>query len=181
MRENSRSLTDLLDSIERLLVQDEADWGLETCYFMVRFGRDSGHLLLRVLPTTEQAQATFRIDGNQFTAPKAHLGGHFKRASDGTITERTWTPPPPPPDPPIQSNESLPDLGDENHVWRGYGQNTRGVMKLRVGRFLADVNAPSIDDTERLAGRVADLLRGEPRRERPRGWIPRLFKRRGTR
>src|SRR5439155_18963450 len=89
----------------------------------------------------------FQFDGNQFVAKKAHLSGHFHRASDGAVTERTWTPPPAP-DPPIESNESLPDLGDENHIWRGYGQNTRGVIKLRVVRFLADVNAKTNSSAE---------------------------------
>jgi hypothetical protein len=168
------SLTDLLDAIERLLVQDEADCAVETCYFMVRFGRDIGQLLLRITPAVEHAHSMFQIDGNQFIAPKMRLGGHYKRV-DGTITEQTWTPPPPP-DPPIQSNESLPDLGDENFVWRGYGQNTRGVIKFRVGRFLADVNAPSVEDAERLAHRVVGLLRGEPTRTSPmRAWTPHLW------
>ena len=82
----------------------------------------------------------------------------------------------PPPDPPIQSNESLPDLGDANYVWRGDGQNTRGVIKVRAGRFLADVNAPSVEETERLARRVADLLCGEPiRTHRIQRWTPHLW------
>ena len=51
-----------------------------------------------------------------------------KRASDGTIAERVWTPPAPH-DTAILSNESLPDLGDENFVRRGYLQNRRGIIK----------------------------------------------------
>jgi hypothetical protein len=35
-----------------------------------------------------------------------------------------------------------------------------GVIKLRVGRFLADLNAPTIADAERLARRLADLQSG---------------------
>jgi hypothetical protein len=157
MPDTSQSLSTLLAGIERLLLQDEADGALDTCYFGVRFERDTGGLVLRILPSVELARSTFEFDGNQFTAPKVHLG--IRRASDGTITERAWTPPPPP-DPPIQSNESLPDLGDENYLWRGYGQNLRGVIKLRVGRFLADLNAPTMADAERLARRLADLLSG---------------------
>jgi len=168
------TFTDLLDAIERLLGRDEPGWALQTCYFSVQFGRDIGLLVLRILPTVEQARSMFQFDGNEFTAPKARLGGHVIR-EDGTITERNWMPPPPP-DPPIQSNESLRDLGDQNFVWRGYGQNTRGVIKLRVGRFLADVNAPSIDDAERLARRVAALLGGEPvRASGMRAWAPHLW------
>jgi hypothetical protein len=36
----------------------------------------------------------------------------------------------------------------------------RGVIKLRVGRFLADLNAPAMADAERLARRLADLQSG---------------------
>jgi hypothetical protein len=96
--ENPQSLTDLLETIERLLVESESDWALDTCYFRVRFGPDPGHLLLRITPTVEQARAMFEVDGNQFTAPKVQLGGHF-RAGDGTITRAEWNPPPPPPGP----------------------------------------------------------------------------------
>src|SRR5262249_21969652 len=50
------------------------------------------------------------------------------------------------------------ECGDENFVWRGYGRNTRGVIRLRIGRYLVDVNAPSVEEAQRLAGRVVDLL-----------------------
>ena len=156
MPDTSQSLSTLLADIERLLLQDEHGT-LDTCHFGVRFGRDMGYLALSILPTVEQARSTFEFDGNQFVAPKAHLS--VRRASDATIPERAWTPPPPP-DPPIQSNESLPNLGDENYVWRGYGHNSRGVIKLRVSRFLANLNAPTMADAERLARRLADLLSG---------------------
>jgi hypothetical protein len=56
------------------------------------------------------------------------------------------------------SDESLANLGDENFVWRGYGNNKRGVIKMRVGRFLADLNVPTVADAERLARRVVELL-----------------------
>jgi hypothetical protein len=154
MSDATQSLSTLLADIERLLLQDEPDGMLETCYFGVRFGRDTGHLALSILTTVEQARSTFEFDGNQFVAPKRSV--HVQRR-DGTFTDYK----PPPPDPPIQSNESLPNLGDENYVWRGYGHNSRGVIKLRVGRFLANLNAPTMADAERFARRVVDLLSGE--------------------
>jgi hypothetical protein len=181
MPDTPQSLTDLLDAIERLLVQNEPDWTMETCYFGIRFGDDTGRLVLRVMPLVEQARAAFEFDGNQFVAPKAHTSLYFRRKRDGTITDRT-TYPRPQPDPPIESNETLPRLGDENYVWRGYGNNTRGIIKMRVGRFLADLNAPSVEEAERLSRRLAGLLRGEmksdykPRRSTllPR-WLSRLL------
>jgi hypothetical protein len=158
MPDTPQSFLNLLANIERLLTQGEPDGILDTCYFGVRLGHGSGRVMLKIAPTVEQARGWFAIDGQQFFAPRQHTSGYFHRKSDGTITDYTAYPPPPP-DPPILSTESVPDLGDENHVWRGYGTNTRGVIKMRVGRFLADLNMPSIEDAERLARRLADVLR----------------------
>src|SRR5580704_19257141 len=151
MPDPPRSLSTLLAHVERLILQGEPDGMLDTCYFGVRFGHDSGHLVLRILPSIEQARATFAIDGNQFVAPKS---SSYVQRRDGTVTDYK----PPRFDPPIQSSESLPNLGDENYVWRGYGHNSRGVIKLRVGRFLADLNVPTMADAERFGRRLADLL-----------------------
>jgi hypothetical protein len=153
MADTPQSLSTLLADVERLLLQDEPDSMLETCYFSVRFGRDTGYLALSILPTVEQARSTFEFDGNRFVAPKS---SSYIQRRDGTFTDYK----PPPPDPPIRSNESLPNLGDENYVWRGYGRNSRGVIKARIGRFLANLNAPTMADAERLARRLADLLSG---------------------
>ena len=124
-------------------------------------------MVLRILPTIEQAAALFRMDGHQFFPPRAHVAGHVPRPNDGTTTDRTGNPPPPP-DAPIPGHESVSHLGDENFVWRGYGENTRGVIKLRAGRFLEDVNAPSVAVAKRVARRVVDLLRREPQTHPPR-------------
>jgi hypothetical protein len=150
MADTPQSLSTLLANVEHLLLHGD-DGMLDTCYFGVRFGRDSGHLVLRILPSIEQACATFANDGNQFVAPKS---SSYVQRRDGTVTNYK----PPQFDPPIPSNESLPNLGDENYVWRGYGHNSRGVIRLRVGRFLADLNVPTMADAERLARRLADLL-----------------------
>jgi hypothetical protein len=153
MADTPQSLSAPLADIERLLLQDEPDSMLATCYFSVRFGRDTGHLVLRILPTVEQARSAFEFDGSQFVAPKS---SSYVQRRDGTVTDYKT----PQFDPPIRSNESLPNLGDENYVWRGYGHNSRGVIKLRVARFLADLNVPTMADAERLARRLADLLNG---------------------
>jgi hypothetical protein len=154
MPDPPRSLSTLLAHVEHLILQGEPDGMLDTCYFGVRFGHDSGHLVLRILPSIEQARTTFAIDGSQFVAPKS---SSYVQRRDGTVTDYKT----PQFDPPIQSNESLQNLGDENYVWRGYGHNSRGVIKLRVGRFLANLNVPTVADAERLAHRLADLLNGE--------------------
>jgi hypothetical protein len=148
MPDAPQSLSTLFANVERLLLQDEPDGRLETCHFSVRFGRDTGYLALSILPTVEQARSTFEFDGNRLVAPKSSV---YVQRRDGTVTDYK----PAQFDPPIQSSESLPNLGNENFVWRGYGRNSRGVIKLRIGRFLASLNAPTIADAERLARREA--------------------------
>jgi hypothetical protein len=139
-------------TIERLLLESEPESTLDWCMFRIGLGRDSGHVWLHVLPTADEAQTLFARDGNAFVAPK--LSSHVQQR-DGTVTDYT----PPQLDLPILSHESLANLGDENFLWRGYGNNKRGVIKMRVGRFLADLNVPTVADAERLARRVVDLLR----------------------
>jgi hypothetical protein len=152
MSDAPQSLSTLLANVERLLLQDEPDGMLENRHFSVRFGRDAGHLALSILPTVQQTRLTFEFDGSRFVAPKSV----YVQRRDGTVTDYK----PPQLDPPIQSSESLPSLGDENDVRRGYGHNSQGVIKLRVGRFLANLYAPTMADAERLARRLADLLSG---------------------
>jgi hypothetical protein len=160
MPDTPQSLSTLLAGIERLLTQGEPDGMLDTCYFGVRLGHDSGRVMLKIAPTVEQARGRCSMDGQQFFAPRQHTNASFHRKSDGTITDYTAYPPPSPA-PPILSNESLPNLGDENRVWRGYGNNHHGVIKMRVGRFLTDLNLPSVEDAERFAHRLTDVLRVE--------------------
>jgi hypothetical protein len=66
MPDTPQSLSTLLADIERLLLQGD-DGMLDTCYFGVRFGHDTGRLVLRILPSVELAHSTFEVDGNQFT------------------------------------------------------------------------------------------------------------------
>jgi hypothetical protein len=52
MPDPPQSLSTLLANVERLILQGEPDGKLDTCYFGVRFGHDSGHLVLRILQNT---------------------------------------------------------------------------------------------------------------------------------
>jgi hypothetical protein len=156
MPDTPQSVSTLLAGIERLLLHGEPDAMLDMCYFGVRLG--GGRVILKIAPTVEHARGWFATDGQQFFEPMQYTNASFRRKSDGTITDYTSYARPES-KPPILSTESVPDLGDENHVWRGYGNNQRGVIKMRVGRFLADLNMPTVDDAERYARRLADVLR----------------------
>lgn len=152
MTDSPQFNANLPDTIERLLLHNERDCSMDWCLFRIRMRDDSGHIAVRILPSEEDARSIFASDGDKFIAPVAHLS---VRQADGSVTTGS----PAEFEPPIVSSESLPALGDENHIWRGYGNNARGVLKLRLGRFLADLNTPTIEDAERVARHLVELLR----------------------
>ena len=152
MPDGPQFMATLPGTIERLLLHNERDCSMDLFLFRIRVRDDSGHIGIRILPSEEDARSIFASDGNKFVAPVAHVS---VRHADGSVTASS----PAVFQPPIVSNETLPALGDENYIWRGYGNNTRGVLKLRVGRFVADLNTPTIEDAERLARHLVELLR----------------------
>jgi hypothetical protein len=147
----AHTTSELLDALAGLLVGDPTRVSSVQCSLTVSFGTDSGYVRLHGTPSTPAAQATMKRSGNQFTAPKQQV---HVQSRDRAPT----LPPPPAFDPPIISTESLPDIGDENFVWRGYNNNSRGFIRLRVG-FLVDINAPSVAEAEGLARHVNAALR----------------------
>jgi hypothetical protein len=136
-------------ALARLVGQTQAEVSLKGCHFDVG---SSGRLSLHVFPTVESAREHFAANGNRFVEPRLTA---YVTAPDGTVAG--WTPPPP--KPPILSTESLPDVADQNFIWRGYGKTSRGVVKLQVGRFVASLNVSSVPEAEQLARLVADALR----------------------
>jgi hypothetical protein len=48
---------------------------------------------------------------------------------------------------------------DEALVWRGYGTTPRGVIKLRSGRFVVEINATSVEDAKQFAKGALSSLR----------------------
>jgi len=139
-------------TIEGLLLHNEPGCSMDLCVFHIRVRDDSGHIGIRILPSEEEARSIFASDGNKFVAPVLTTS---VRHADESVTAGS----PAKFEPPIVSGETFPALGDENHIWRGYGNNERGVVKLRVGRFLADLNVPTMEDAERMARHLVKLLR----------------------
>jgi hypothetical protein len=62
---------------------------------------------------------------------------------------------------PLESHERILGIGEEGFLWRGYGNNERGVVRVRIGRYLIEINAPTVAEAERLA-RAAVAPRGKP-------------------
>jgi hypothetical protein len=139
-------------AIERMLRFDASALAVRHCVISLSLERDSAYLSIRCAPTTAEAEATFAHEGNQFVAPVLTSS---VRHADGTVSHSG------PADfaSPIVSTERLAGVGDDSYLWRGYGNNERGVVKFLIGRFIGQVNAPTVTEASRLAGRIVELLR----------------------
>jgi hypothetical protein len=130
----------------------ELDGSLDLLLLHFRFSRDSAHCALRRAPSVDEAKAVFAQDGRTFHPPTAVAA---RVEPDGSVREpgRATR------NAPIRSDEELPGIGDDAFVWRGYRNNQRGVVKFRSGRFIGEVNAPSVELAEQLAARLIGLTR----------------------
>ena len=137
----------LFDQVQRALTAEGIAASLETLLLVVRMHDDSAHVSIRRAPTDNEAKEWFKADGRRFIEPVAI--GRVQGDTEPTVL---------PPHRVIESSESLPHIADEAYVWRGYGRNTRGVIKFRRGRFAGEVNAPSVDDAIAVARGFSALL-----------------------
>jgi len=148
------SLAALLNDIVRLIVPNEPKTAGELCFFNIRMDGERGRIVLKIAPTEEQARGWFAVDGHLYHPPTQRTSASFRRTEDGRITDYVSYPRTNPLPEPIVSEVSLPALGDENRVWRDHG-----VIKIRVGRFGADIVMPHVEEAERIARHVADVLK----------------------
>ena len=61
-----------------------------------------------------------------------------------------------------QSDESLPDLGDENHVWNRSDELRSTVIKFRMGSAIVQVSGSDRKASISFARALADSLRSTP-------------------
>ena len=150
MQQPESNRSPLRDALERVLAAQEPEWILARAiahennqFFLLRqkLGGETISLDLNVLRSVAEAVEQFGRSGNQFIAPKLSLSPSVQF------------------DPPTKAEAEISGLAEENHLWRGYGRNRRGVIKLREGSVIAQVNASSVEEAERFAWHVVDLLR----------------------
>jgi hypothetical protein len=141
-------LYQLLETAQRV-VNPAGDAEFFSCFF--RFRTPDGHVNVTSFETERQAADSFARTGGWFTAPAFHV--RLQR-SDRPLAAST----PPVPRQAIESTERI-DAGDEAFLWRGYDGNSRGVVKMRVGRYQADVNMPSAAEAQGMARHLAAVLR----------------------
>jgi hypothetical protein len=128
------------------------DGSLQFVLMNFRLAEDSAHRALRHAPSIDDAEAHFAQDGREFRPPTATAA---RAEADGTVREHGTVVR----NAPIRSNERLAGVGDEAYLWRGYTNNQRGVVKFRSGRFVGEVNAPSVEEAKLLAVRLVELTK----------------------
>lgn len=137
----------VFDQLQRALGAEGINCSLEHILLSVRIHNDTAHLAIRQAPSEAEAREWLETEGRLFREPVAVL----RKQSDRAPVQL------PPPNV-IESSESISGIGDGANIWRGYGTNTRGVIKFRRGRFVGEVNAPSVEDATVMAKGLAALL-----------------------
>jgi hypothetical protein len=135
------------DQLQRALSAEGIDGSLQHVLLTLRMHNDTAHLSIRHAPSEAEAQQWLETEGRQFREPVA-VG--YIQGNDAPVQL--------PPPKVIESSESISGIDDGANIWRGYGRNTRGVIKFRRGRFVGEVNAPSVKDATVVAKGVAALL-----------------------
>lgn len=134
------------DQLQRALRAEGIIGSLEHVLLTLRMHNDTAYVSVRQSSTEAEAQEWLDTEGQLFRAPVA-----IARVQGDETSQL------PPPNI-IRSSESIAGIGDGANIWRGYGRNTRGVIKFRQGRFVGEVNAPSVDDAVLVAKGLASLL-----------------------
>jgi len=145
----SREMTvTIYEQLQRALTAEGVDASIQHILLSLRMHNDTAHLSIRQMPSEADALQWLASEGTRFREPV--LVG-YKQGDDAPVHL--------PPPKIIESSESISGIGDGAHIWRGYGRNTRGVIKFRHGRFVGEVNAPSVEDATVVAKGLVSLLR----------------------
>ena len=137
----------VFDQLQRALSAEGINCSLVHILFSVRIHEDTAHLAIQQASSETEARQWMETEGKLFREPVAVL----RNQSDPRPVQL------PPPNV-IESSESIAGIGDAANIWRGYGKNTRGVIKFRRGRFVGEVNAPSVEDATVVAKGLVLLL-----------------------
>ena len=137
----------LYDQLQRALDAEGISGSIVHVLLSLRMLNDTAHLDFRQAPSEKEAREWMETEGRRFREPVAV----FRVERDDSPVQLP---------PPIvnESSESISGIGDEANIWRGYGRNTRGVIKFRRGRFVGEVNAPSVEDATVVAKGLVSLL-----------------------
>jgi len=137
----------LYDQLQRAFDAEGINGSIVHVFLSLRMHNDTAHLDFQPASSEREAREWMETEGKRFREPVAV--GRIER-DDSPIQLP----------PPIvnESSESISGIGDEANIWRGYGRNTRGVIKFRRGRFVGEVNAPSVEDATVVAKGLASLL-----------------------
>ena len=137
----------IYDQLQRALTAEGIDASIEHVLLALRMHNDTVHLSLRQVPSEIDARRWLDTEGRRFREPVLVA-----------LNQRDTAPVRLPPSNVIESSESIAGIGEGANIWRGYGNNSRGVIKFRRGRFVGEVNAPSVEDAMVVAKGLVSLL-----------------------
>jgi hypothetical protein len=137
----------IYDQLQRALSAEGINGSIQHVFLSLRMHNDTAHVDVRHAPSESEAREWMQTVGRQFREPVA-VGRIEGDNSPVRLPPLTVN----------ESSESIFGIGDEANIWRGYGGNTRGVIKFRQGRYVAEVNAPSVEDATVVAKGLASLL-----------------------
>ena len=137
----------IYDQLQRALTAEGIDGSLEHALLVVRMHNDAAHLSIQRAPSEADARQWLETEGKRFREPVAIL----RKEGDDAPAQL-------PPTKVNESSEAISGIGDAANIWRGYGKNTRGVIKFRRGRFICEVNAPSVEHAMVVSKGLASLL-----------------------
>jgi len=136
--------------LQRALDAEGINGSIQHVLLSLRMHNDTAHLSVQRATSEDEAREWLETEGRRFREPVA-VGRVVRKDSDDAPVRL-------PPSNVIESSESISGIGDGANIWRGYGTNTRGVIKFRRGRFVGEVNAPSVEDAMVTAKGLAALL-----------------------
>ena len=137
----------IYDKLQQALNTEGIDASIQHVLLSLRMHNDTAHLSVRQMPSEIEAGQWLDTEGRRFREPVLVARN-----------QRDNSPLQLPPSNVIESSESIAGIGDGANIWRGYGSNTRGVIKFRRGRFVGEVNAPSVEDATVVAKGLVSLL-----------------------
>ena len=137
----------IYDQLQRALSAEGIPGSIQHVLLSLRMRDDSAHVAFQQAASEKEAREWMQTEGRELRPPVAVA---YVEGDDAPVQVRRSKV--------IESSETIPGIGDGANVWRGYGTNTRGVIKFRQGRFVGEVNAPSVKEATAVAKGLVALL-----------------------
>jgi hypothetical protein len=145
----------LLTSLERIFQAKVPEWKLISAMYPDQSqvysewsdGGDKATIQIASMASPEEATSHLQMFAWHIPLTPSHLADMQRDPARFRLPQ------------PVMPDAKLPDLGDENHVWRQYDERGGSLIKFRVGHLIVQVDGPSFGVAERLARIAAEHMR----------------------